>query len=261
MAPDTPGPATATGSGAASDASASDVDRITSGMKKIKINLITQSQREAREKARLEPNSTADAQSTGQPTPTPSSATEEPSFSPQIITPGYADSMNASPADMRPPSSHLLAPSESSSGVPTPVQEQSSVDGISPTSRQDEGDTMYQPAQQSSISSGVDASTFFIAYQPEGPEPEALPREDALTWLPPNIATPSANTPAATPNPIKKHNNLFHYTSGIPFAPRQQNTSASVDASQTKGVATENEPNTKPHNMTWGASKLPQRSE
>lgn len=79
----------------------------------------------------------------------------------------------------------------------------------------------------------------FIQYQPEGPTHIAAPQEP-LTWLPPNTATPSAAKPAApamdtTPTPLKQVDlsslrspspmkradlPIFTPTSQIPFAPR-----------------------------------------
>ncbi|EEU42996.1 uncharacterized protein NECHADRAFT_123200 [Fusarium vanettenii 77-13-4] len=138
-----------------SGATGDDIDSITTGMKKIRINLITQSQKEARERARLE----AEKQS------------------PEIRGP---DSGNISPTQVAAPDSE----------IPTP------------------------PATIS------DDDNVFIAYQPEGPTPVAVAQQEPIKWLPPNVQTPTAQTPAATPSPVKK-NNLFQYTEGIPFAPRQ----------------------------------------
>ena len=81
----------------------------------------------------------------------------------------------------------------------------------------------------------------FIQYQPEGPTPDIAAPQEPLTWLPPNTATPSAAKQAApaamdtTPTPMKQVDPaslrspspmkradlpIFTPTSQIKFAPR-----------------------------------------
>lgn len=227
------------------DKAGDDMDQLTSGMKKIRINLITQSQKDAREKKRLELEKASSAPASGSATPSvqeevkkpivvvPTSVTPEPSIArseESDISP--KQSVSTDPRVPTPPTT------VSSSGISTPYQEQD------PFSAPDPQQVML-PASSPSIPSvaiqtGGDGSDVFIAYQPEGPAPVALAQQEPLKWLPANVPTPSANTPAATPSPVKK-NNLFHYTAGIPFAPRPQEQAPQPD-SHVKSEATTLQP-------------------
>lgn len=176
--------------------SSDDMDKLTSGMKKIKINLVTKAQKEAREH---EAKQKADAASQGSrvelPPPKPSVADHEaqqvplpPSSAP--VTPGLK---------LPPVYEAQQIPLPSSSGANTPLT---------------------TPPQMPIATPDV-----FISYQPEGPAPTALPQQEpqSLKWLPPNTSStpspmkqpdpPMASTPspmkrsdppvAATPSPLK----------------------------------------------------------
>lgn len=205
-----------------SSATGDDIDSITTGMKKIRINLITQSQKEARERARLEAEkvkarSVSASAAISQPKPArPIEAPADRRQSPEIRGP---DSGNISPTQVAAPNSEIPTPPAtiSSSGLTTPfpdapfeINEPQQV-SLPPSS---------SPIPSVSIQSSDDDNVF-IAYQPEGPAPVAVAQQEPIKWLPPNVQTPSSQTPAATPSPVKK-SNLFQYTEGIPFAPRPQ---------------------------------------
>ncbi|ENH70596.1 Histone deacetylase HOS3 [Fusarium oxysporum f. sp. cubense race 1] len=145
-------PAKASKKDGASGTGGDDIDSITSGMKKIRINLITQSQKDAKERARLEAEKAK----------------------------GKESSITYKPATASSSTEHSSSATN---------HDQTSVNDI------------------------------FVPYQPEGPAPEPVAQSEPLKWLPPNVPTPSEQTPVATPSPAKK-SNLFQYTSGIPFAPR-----------------------------------------
>ncbi|QKD58295.2 uncharacterized protein FOBCDRAFT_142858 [Fusarium oxysporum Fo47] len=154
-------PAKASKKDGASGTGGDDIDNITSGMKKIRINLITQSQKDAKERARLEAEKAKGKES---------SITYKPATASSIT--------------------QLMSPPLSSPAIPSV-----------------------------SVHPSTDADDIFVPYQPEGPAPEPVAQSEPLKWLPPNVPTPSEQTPVATPSPAKK-SNLFQYTSGIPFAPR-----------------------------------------
>ncbi|PHH90660.1 hypothetical protein CDD83_3023 [Cordyceps sp. RAO-2017] len=221
-----PRPSTAPGTQTTGDG-AEAMESITTGMKKIKINLITQSQREAKERARLEADSgtvspvdkrddphsaAASARSQALPRPeaegevsasTDVEAAEPAAPAPQALprpkTPPPAEAQTAAAEERRP------------SSAATPDPRQSALPPSSP-------DVLHGPGQA--------GDEMFVAYQPEGPVPVAVSQQEPLKWLPPNVPTPSANTPVATPSPAKKKDGLFHYKSGIPFAPRPASPSA-----------------------------------
>ncbi|CAM1503076.1 Fc.00g078520.m01.CDS01 [Cosmosporella sp. VM-42] len=245
--------------GPASDDPEDDMDNITSGMKKIRINLITPAQKEAREKARLEAQKAASPPaeekqtvlpSIEQPSVTPS---PEPEVEPEITAAHYTDPAELSPRQPAPSSSPIATPPTTvpSSGLSTPLQEQMPFSVPSPDAHQvalPESSPIIPSVaiQLSDINSNV-----FIPYQPEGPAPVPVFQHEPLKWLPPNAPTPSANTPAATPSPAK-HKNLFQYTgaSGIPFAPRPQ-----------QGVQPTNDTKleVKPPSSIWEVPQTPQK--
>lgn len=202
------------------------MENITSGMKKIKINLITQSQKEARDRAR------AQEASSSAPTPSEGRSTRSGRSTP-IVSPtlelasavtSYGSNVEPSTPSALPasdPSYMSAAPGQPLTKVASEDQEQTL-----PEITRNEPDSSSMPASspsvpQVSIQPSSDPADVFIPYQPEGPTPIAADQSEPLKWLPPNVPTPSANTPAATPSPVKKRDNLFHYTPGsIPFAPR-----------------------------------------
>jgi histone deacetylase HOS3 len=225
---DTPTPATGLPLNDAGRDTKDDVDKLTNGVRKIKINLITKSKRDAKQQSKPGPNKTLGHQVgrnanivKSEKPPTPEGMS---SIIPKRIQEPLEQLVPAADQPQAPPTPSL------SGGVSTPVEECYASSTSSPTpvpsipagSSPDVPYVTIQPAS--------DAGDVFIPYQPEGPEPVAMGQQEALKWLPPNISTPSA-TPAATtpatapatipgPGAVEQQNNLFHYTSGIPFAPK-----------------------------------------
>ncbi|KAH7145082.1 hypothetical protein DER46DRAFT_515967 [Fusarium sp. MPI-SDFR-AT-0072] len=175
-------PAKASKKDGASSTGGDDIDSITSGMKKIRINLITQSQKDAKERARLEAEKAKGKES---------SITYKPATASSIT--------------------QLMSPPLSSPAIPSV-----------------------------SVHPSTDADDIFVPYQPEGPAPEPVAQSEPLKWLPPNVPTPSEQTPVATPSPAKK-SNLFQYTPGIPFAPRPEQGADEPKAAE-QGVKPEPNP-------------------
>ncbi|KAL7948556.1 hypothetical protein V8C42DRAFT_254432 [Trichoderma barbatum] len=194
------------------DATIDDMDKITKGIKKIKINLITQSQKEAREKARLEAEQAAKSEQR-----TSSASTNRSVESGGLKTPnsstGRRSAMNAASPDGTMPA--LSTASES--GLSTPNLEHFTPRTVSPEARQ------AVPNVSSPRSAKVvdETGEYFVQYQPEGPPPVSISSQEPLKWLPPTLP---AGTPTATPGLLKKKSStLFQYGSSgnIPFAPKQ----------------------------------------
>lgn len=195
------------------------VDKITTGMKKIKINLITQSQRDANNAKMYAPSLSAVATSSD----VGSSAVEQ---SP-LHAPSNGEFLSRGPI----------------SGLSTPLDQQFVVDSPSPLEKKSVSAAppaveVATPVAKGQVAHDSDPA-YFINYQPEGPTPVAVKREDSLKWLPPNTNTPSANTPVCTPSQVKKKagvSHLFQYGSGgIPFAPRPNNDGVADESSNVAG--------------------------
>lgn len=208
----------------ASEPPAPPVDKITTGMKKIKINLITNAQKQA---------NAAAAAAKGRAAPAIAAPATAPSVGDAGVTPTCSSAMDTSPSSQLAPSDAGFLSRSTASGLSTPLDEQSIMDSPSPLEKKvaiavPEMTLSASPetplASAPATMDGEDAGSFFIRYQPEGPAPVAMTAsEDSLTWLPPNMLTPSANTPIATPSPAKKKvvSQLFQYTAGgISFAPK-----------------------------------------
>lgn len=193
------------------------VDKITSGMKKIKINLITQKQKEAKEKAQQQMRaSSEETRSSVEPQITIKACpdTETPR-----LGPSRAVTMDASPLQ-------LAAAADGSflnrTAMSSPADADATLSDIaSPLVNKGQHQRAANAEQKAESAIPKVEVDDFVTYQPDGPEPVAASRNEPLKWLPPNIPTPSAMTPATTPHP-NKNNGLFRYTSGIPFAPKDE---------------------------------------
>ncbi|KAL7800171.1 hypothetical protein V8C37DRAFT_398397 [Trichoderma ceciliae] len=201
------------------DATIDDMDKITKGIKKIKINLITQSQKEAREKARLEAEqaavAAAAAAAAAKSPRTSSAGTDRSVESGGLKTPnsttGRRSALNAASPDGTVPAL------TSESGLSTPNLEHSTPRTITPETRQ------AVPNVSSPRSAKVmeETADFFVPYQPGGPPPVSISPREPLQWLPPTL--PTSNS-VVTPSPVKKSSTLFQYGTsggGIPFATKQ----------------------------------------
>lgn len=209
----------------AADSTNDEMEKITSGMKKIKINLITQSQREARERARAEASSSAATPSEGRST---RSGMSTPVVSPTMELPSAIPSYAIGVGPPMPSALPASDPGYVSAATDPPSVRAAAEDYEQTlpeiTSNEPSGSSLPASSPvipQVAIQPSSDPPDVFIPYQPEGPTPVAAAQFEPIRWLPPNVPTPSTNTPAATPSPVKRHDNLFHYTPGsIPFAPR-----------------------------------------
>lgn len=225
------------------------MDKLTTGMRKIKINVVTAAQKEEREKAKrlAEAKKAEAAKVKTQPTQPKPKEKSEP------VTPR----LSATP--LQPTAEVPVTPLAQTIGAPTlfltePEPEpQTKAPEAAPTedltlsvysdiaSMSDDHSPLLTPSEttdaESSVYGSSTAPAVFIPYQPDGTStpqrPTAAPA--ALHWLPPNeINTPavsrpstsaSASDPTSSPpmvSPVKmKRADLpvFTATSTIPFAP------------------------------------------
>lgn len=190
----------------------SDIDNLTSGMKKIKLNLTTKAQREAKEQAKSATKAAAKAATKAtsskptkpQPIQQPSNSNGAPSSSvqepPQASIPAVTEQKSLS-------ENFIAAPATPKQSLPAhrPAQIQEAMQVPLPASSP-VVPAFVQPAPQQP-SGGSDV---FIPYQPEGPPPNTLTQQEPIRWLPPNTATPSPMKRADLP--------VFTATSAIPFS-------------------------------------------
>ncbi|KAL6882873.1 Arginase/deacetylase [Trichoderma longibrachiatum] len=203
------------------DATIDDMDKITKGIKKIKINLITQSQKEAREKARLEAEAAAAAAAATAPGELrPSSASTNRSVeSGDLKTPnssvGRRSTINATSPDGTMPA----LSNASGSTLSTPNLEHFTPRTLSPEARQ-----VVPNVSSPRSAKATDEAHGFLQYQPEGPPPVSVSSQEPLKWLPPSLP---AGPPAVQPGPVKKSSTLFQYggSGTIPFAKQPTNRS------------------------------------
>lgn len=229
-----------------------DMDSLTKGMRKIKINLVTPAQKAAREKARLEVEKASSTASRLHPI---KDERDQPSFEP-VGTKASTTIDQEGKIGLE----DQLHPHEMiSDGYQTPSRNTApDVSTVYPA------DIKIQPYESPDVVDPVltpvhNEPAFFIPYQPEGPEPVALSPQEPLQWLTPNAPPSYANTPAATPSPMKK-DSLFHYASaGIPFGPRFGKPGLKQDLSTTQDddreTATDFRP---PTQVTWDKPEPPQ---
>ncbi|KAK2005898.1 histone deacetylase domain-containing protein [Colletotrichum eremochloae] len=242
-------------------ASEDDMDKLTAGMKKIKINLITKTQKEERAKA---------TQAVQAKTATPPAATEA-SFSPGEVATPTAPSPMPHPTVTPPQEETFTTPptqppafeEPSLLEVATPVTEQMPV-AVTPDPRQIE-----LPASSPVTSPAVatpSGSDVFINYQPEGPAPVSMTPQEPLKWLPPNMNTPVKSSPSK-PSPVKSLSNkkspakmaradlpVFTSTSAIPFA--SQKPSSMPERKQGPDVKADPE---EPAKSVWETPETPQK--
>ncbi|KAH9908421.1 hypothetical protein F4778DRAFT_346804 [Xylariomycetidae sp. FL2044] len=218
-----------------------DLENITSGMKKIKINVLTKEQREARQKAAAERQASAVADEKAEP-----KADEVPSEHP-LISVEVPDNMsgiaqvpgiNGMVADTSLPKVEIPDSQETvNTQCDYPIEEMK-FEMSSPTlpalKTPTEPDSSFfassSPMQPTPApASGAD---LFIQYQPDGPPPDTLPLSGPVKILEPNTGTParpnrtqlhppSSNAiPSVPSSPARRGGHAFTANSAIPFAPR-----------------------------------------
>lgn len=227
-----------------------DLDKITTGMKKIKINLITKSQKEERARSSQAAAAAAAATAAAPVTRT------EPGPAGNQSAPRSASEFLPQPDVAQPPvvdeTTSALAVEESAETQPAltvkpeigahegPVSAQLPLSSDVPEHKVLPTHSFARPASsQKAQQDGADQSPaleltsntspeMFVAYQAEGPAPMSVPQQGSLRWLPPNTSTPA--TARRTDLPV------FTSTSAIPFAVAQkpsQSTAHEEDLKET----------------------------
>lgn len=203
-----------------------DIDSLTSGMKKIKLTLTTQAQRDAKEQAKR-----ATQPAAAKPVVKPSRATKprlaEKSINGKVQQAKEPRTPNESTAPVPEPQPKSQEEPLQSSTPPTeflPPQQQpllyQPTDVPLPRSSPPSGPVFGQPFAPSQIqqqssrptsSNQINApnNDVFMPYQPKGPTPGSHFPQNPIQWLPPNTGTPSPMKRGELP--------VFTSTGTIPF--------------------------------------------
>jgi histone deacetylase HOS3 len=210
-----------------------DIDTLTTGMRKVKISLVTKEQREAREQAKVaakptiaRPVKTATtraprAKTVGKPVngsantkPTTPSAqdqqsapTIEQNFATQQSTAMQQPSQSRADSASAVPTTLPLA--DSTQNVAVPIQQPILQERISSPGLEHPSLPLLSPPTSNT-------PDVFIPYQPEGPTPDTRVPQNGLQWLPPNTATPSASKFGDLP--------VFTSTGAIPFGVKKESS-------------------------------------
>lgn len=209
-----------------------DIDSLTAGMNKVKINLTTKAQRDAKAAASAAV-ANMPAPNTSAPPPSNTAVTasqaahgipEQPQFAQPGTPPRLPLSRTGSyMGELPPPTPEPLTPHPSiadrlqqlqvatsaplpTSSPPRSLRRSSSVS----TTR------TFTPTTPPQPQAAAPSSNVFIPYQPEGPTPKAGPRDEKLKWLEPNTATPSISPAKRGDLPV------FSSTGIIPFGGKRQ---------------------------------------
>jgi histone deacetylase HOS3 len=237
---------------AANKAANGDIDSITTGMKKITINLS-----KAKEQAKLAAKSASASASKKAAAQTQNNAViqapdvqdlptssrpspEDPKMPPSLsVLPG---AYNISPAPCvstpQPLSPSRFAHLQDASHVALPASSP-----LVPTGRSNFSTPNSAPV---SLHSGM--SDVFVPYQPEGPPSAPIPQQEPLQWLPPNTATPVAMKRSDLP--------VFTSTGAIPFGVNA-NKGPSSGSAGNGPVATSKQLNLEP--SIWDVPETPGR--
>ncbi|KAG4431031.1 hypothetical protein IFR05_013489 [Cadophora sp. M221] len=206
----------------------SDIDSLTSGMKKVKISLTTKAQRDAKAAAKIAAAKPAATKATRPQPARKASAILPPA---RLHTPVSETNGNAIPAKQEPEMLPTM-PSTPQPSIPTHLQRPNDIPlpaGSPPqpishtterTSLPSEEPKSHPPRLvKSTPPPSASTSDVFIPYQPEGPTPTLVTSaQEPLRWLEPNT-----NTPSPMKAGVKKSDlPVWTATSAIPFgvAPR-----------------------------------------
>lgn len=244
------------------NSSSSDMDSLTSGMKKIKINLTTKAQREAREQAKLAAattNATAAAPSK-KTAPKPAKSSVEKAIKPNSpletkqnpVEPQLPPQAPSEP--LRKIRSRPSSPSTPQSTVQSRISQLQQAAAVPLPASSPPGPPARQPTIAPTLSSPTppvvaEDPGVFIAYQPEGPAPAPIQQHEPLKWLPPNTSTPS---------PMKRGDlPVFSATGAIPFAVAPSNGLVPPQApAEAPPVKQEDQ---KPEASIWDVPETPAR--
>ena len=193
----------------------SDVDNLTSGMKKIKLNLTTKAQRDAREQAKAAIN----APLLKGPPKTSSQKATQPVSNEHPTNDNLGNRMNSVQEPLTPPLLEAASlPEVRPLEIDIPISPTTLARPPSEAPFQiEEATRLPLPASppvppsftQSAVPQTAAGADVFVPYQPEGPPPNSMQQQEPIRWLPPNTATPT---------PMKRGDlPVFTATSTIPF--------------------------------------------
>jgi histone deacetylase HOS3 len=219
------------------DDTADELEKITSGMRKIKINLITKSQKEAREREEAE-------KKLGTPKEeTPPTIHEDSVFAIPAL-PARSSSLDQNDEDISPTGT---APPRTPLGFSTPTQELVMSPDRGRVPLPSSSPALHTPTTELAPAS----PDMFVPYQPEGPEPVAIAQQEPLKWLAPNTNTPSPMKRTELP--------VFTATSAIPFGPPSSRKQQSLKALSGQGGDATVKMETKPDKSVWDVPPTPQK--
>ncbi|KAI0871575.1 hypothetical protein GGS24DRAFT_55489 [Hypoxylon argillaceum] len=207
-----------------------DLDQITSGMKRIKINVLTKEQKAARLKSKTETTAADNeltpregSSSDNNPLPPQPTITDA---QPKPTSPNMESIQDlASPVEVKGPSHHNhTTPTKSIIEATVPMTPTIiSPTEPSPSSTPFTSSPLVQPPHEPTQDMDL-----FIPYQPNGPPPTTLPIQRPVQILEPNAGTPAKPNPMQHPrvqsysvpvSPLRRGGHGFTATSSIPFSP------------------------------------------
>lgn len=199
-----PSASRAASSAASKDA---DIDSLTIGMKKIKINPLTKTRRDTREQEKSRSKSPPSTASTKPLATSQNLSGDEGALQSNFPIPtliAEVSSNSNAGAEIEPTSetSIALAPQKLSPSRFAHLQESSN----SPIQLPSPSTSIVV---QNNSTSTPDEVNHFFHYQPDGPVPVPVPQQEPLKWLPPNSSTPAPMKRADLP--------VFTPTGPIPF--------------------------------------------
>ncbi|KAI8629320.1 hypothetical protein F5Y19DRAFT_77983 [Xylariaceae sp. FL1651] len=225
-----------------------DLDTITNGMKKIKINVLTKEQKEARQRAQAEkaipeiqqrPNDMLTPKSESTLIQQPLSLSTVVGAQPNQVHPGIESlrcpTVTPETESSLPDAQHI-APAEPTieTAIPMPLTITTPTEP-SPTSLPFSSSPLVQPTPEPARDTDL-----FVPYQPDGPPPTTIPIKVPIQILEPNTGTPARPDLVQNPrfqassvpvSPVRRGGHGFTSTSNIPFSPRpvQETRSNSKD--------------------------------
>ncbi|KAI0447003.1 hypothetical protein F4803DRAFT_392538 [Xylaria telfairii] len=206
-----------------------DLDQITNGMKKIKINVLTKEQKAARLKAKAETATAGD-----EPTHKEESPLNEQPPSPPTVVEAKSSPSSSNMGDIPGSTSpvRVVTPSQYVHSTPTGSKFEAIIPKtptiISPTEPSPSSTPFASSPLVRSPPEPAQNIDLFVPYQPEGPPPNTIPIQRPVHILEPNTGTPVRPNPtqhrtlqsySVPVSPVRRGGHGFTATSSIPFSP------------------------------------------
>ncbi|KAI1276189.1 hypothetical protein F5Y07DRAFT_367491 [Xylaria sp. FL0933] len=258
-----------TGNSSAATTPPSEVDHIISGMKKIKINVLTKEQKAARLKAKAEKTAANDILKPKEEIPSDEQPLSSPTFTEAQFNPisseiGSIQDPTSPPGVEALPRPDCATPTECKVETAIPMTPTIiSPTEPSPSSTPFTSSPLVQPPLEP-----IQSMDLFIPYQPDGPPPNALPIQRPVQILEPNTGTPAKAQAMQHPglhsysvpvSPIRRGGHGFTATSSIPFSPGPVRNTQSIVKDDVPVLP---RPTTKTEDIdpnTWDIPETPER--